>query len=128
MGTQCVRALNGGFKPPHKTTKHLKGECIMNKNQLIKKYMDGELKCLAKYQDTYFHGFAVYHIEHGMDDKVFGVEWVSGVSSFWVGGPQWRRIGDVAYRFFFCKLHGNGSFRTGNQTLNLRDFIRENIA
>ncbi|MCR8994617.1 hypothetical protein [Brevibacillus laterosporus] len=44
----------------------------MNKQQLIEKYNNGELKVMASANLTNLSGVAVCHIEYGTDDKVFG--------------------------------------------------------
>jgi hypothetical protein len=82
----------------------------MDKKQLIEKFNNGELKVLGSTHLTNTGGVAICHIEHGIDDKVFG---------FIV-------YGDVK-KFFYVKLNyltDKIVFNVGNMRFDLDQFIR----
>ncbi|MGG4105180.1 hypothetical protein AAXB25_14785 [Paenibacillus lautus] len=82
----------------------------MSKQELIQKVEAGELKPQGVSHITNTIGIAVCHIEHGVDDKVFGYITMSGKK-----------------QYFYVKLHYLVSkiiFRIGNMTFDIGQFIR----
>jgi hypothetical protein len=82
----------------------------MTKKELIKKYNEGNLQPIASTHITNNMGIAILHIEHGIDDKVFG----------------YLATGDKK-QFFFVKLKYLTEkivFDVGKLRFDLSNFIR----
>jgi hypothetical protein len=81
---------------------------MKTKKELIEMFNKGELKVVAVSHITNDTGIAIIHIEHGIDDKVFG----------YVQDHNGKK------QFFYVKLNDNGSFKVYNTTFNVFEFVR----
>jgi hypothetical protein len=82
----------------------------MTKKELIKKYNEGKLKPIASTHITNNMSIAILHIEHGIDDKVFGY-----------------LATEDKKQFFFVKLKyltEKVVFNVGKLRFDINDFIR----
>ncbi|ALA48004.1 hypothetical protein ABE137_12525 [Brevibacillus laterosporus] len=81
----------------------------MNKQQLIEKYNNGELKVMASTNLTNLSGVSVCHVEYGIDDKVFG----------YVTNGEKRDFFFVKLKYLTDKI----VFNVGKLRLDLNEFI-----
>lgn len=82
----------------------------MSKKQLIEKFNNGELKPIGVTHITNTSGIAVCHVEHGIEDKVFG----------------YITIGDTR-KFFFVTLKYLTEkivFQVGKMRFDIGEFMR----
>lgn len=82
----------------------------MNKQELIQKFNNGELKVMGSTHLTNNSGVSVCHIEYGSDDKVFG----------YVTDGEKRDFFFVKLKYLTDKI----VFNVGKLRLDLGEFIR----